>query len=302
MLKAVSRSSSFLWKKPENNSVLTKIHAAPKEALHTFLTSADTMELFNDRLVDSEVIYGTLVEVVAEKDGWSEVIVLDQASHQNEKGYPGFIPTADLTKVSADYGKAAGKISVIVPKADLKLADHTRPVPFGTVLDLSSETATEYLVNTPEGPGTISKAGSQKITAYQDSLTQRMIQLAEQFLDLPYIWAGTSGSGFDCSGFVYSLHRANGVLIPRDTPEQAEGGQHVAYEDALPGDLLLFAYEEGKGEVHHVGMYLGNDEMIHSQTPGSKVMKTKIAGSKYEPELTVVARYWTDEKINREGR
>ncbi|EFR98422.1 NlpC/P60 family protein, partial [Listeria ivanovii FSL F6-596] len=56
-------------------------------------------------------------------------------------------------------------------------------------------------------------------------------------------------------------------------------------------DLLFFAYEEGKGDVHHVGVYMGNDEMIHSQTPGSKVILTKITGSKYEPELCVISRH-----------
>lgn len=293
MLKAITASSSFLWKKPKTNAVLEKIQRHEKEELHTFLTSGDTMQLFDNRLVDSEVIYGTVVEVLEENDDWSKVILLDQASNQNEKGYPGFIPTQDLVKVSDDFGKREEKAAVILPEAELKFDTLSRSLPFGAILGVIAEEAENYLVETPEGSAKIAKKAVQKCDAYRDiSLTQRMIKLAEQFLDLPYVWAGTSGNGFDCSGFMYSLHRVNGILIPRDTPEQAEAGKHLAYEDALPGDLLLFAYEEGQGEVHHVGMYLGNDEMIHSQTPGSKVLKTKIAGSKYEPELTVVARYW----------
>ena len=133
---------------------------------------------------------------------------------------------------------------------------------------------------TPEGPAEISKTQAQRIDQGNSTTPRQLIEMAEQFLDLPYVWAGISSSGFDCSGFMYSLHRVNGILIPRDTIEQAQ-----------PGDLLLFAYEEGKGKVHHVGLYLGADEMIHSQTPGSKVMKTKITGSAYEPELAVVTRY-----------
>ncbi|MGB7460256.1 MAG: NlpC/P60 family protein, partial [Carnobacterium jeotgali] len=50
--------------------------------------------------------------------------------------------------------------------------------------------------------------------------------------------------------------------------------------------------EEGNGEVHHVGLYLGDDQMIHSQTPGSKVMITKLEGTTYQKELCAVRRFF----------
>ncbi|MFS1229420.1 C40 family peptidase, partial [Enterococcus lactis] len=166
---------------------------------------------------------------------------------------------------------------------------------FGTVLPLVGETADSYQVATPNGPATIAKAFAHVLSDTWAKLPEKIIALAEQFINQPYVWAGISGSGFDCSGFMYSLHRLHGILIPRDTIEQAQQAKTVPYSQAQPGDLLLFAYEEGKGEVHHVGLYLGDDEMIHSRTPGSRVMKTKITGSNYEPELAVVARYWQNQ-------
>lgn len=293
MKKAVISGTTFLWKKNEMNAVLEKIEAQPQEALHTFLTSEDTMQLYKDSLVDSELAYGTVVEVLSEKGGWSEVIVLDQPSSRNALGYPGFLRSKDLTEVAPDYIDAAEKVGVIHPSALLTFKERTRKVAFGTVLPLVETRDTDYLVLTPEGLASLEKNDAQPINKFLPAeRPERMIELAQQFMDLPYVWSGTTGCGFDCSGFMYSLHRVNGVIIPRDTPEQAEGGFHVVYDEAQPGDLLLFAYEEGKGVVHHVGMYLGNDEMIHSQTPGSKVMRTIISGSKYEPELAVVARYW----------
>ncbi|MFZ7151387.1 C40 family peptidase [Enterococcus gallinarum] len=292
MKKAVQAAMTFLWKQPQQNAVLTKINAQPLEAVHSFLSAADAMTLYEEDLVDSEILYGTVVEVVQEKEEWAEIIVLDQASNKNLRGYPGYVPSNVLTVIDEKYGLGKNqKVAVIKPTAVLQFKDHQRILSFGTLLDWLFEDAEWYHVMTPEGPAEISKTQAQRIDQGNSTTPRQLIEMAEQFLDLPYVWAGISSSGFDCSGFMYSLHRVNGILIPRDTIEQAQAGVQRSYEQAQPGDLLLFAYEEGKGKVHHVGLYLGADEMIHSQTPGSKVMKTKITGSAYEPELAVVTRY-----------
>lgn len=291
-MKAVIAATTFLWKKPESNDILKKIQQHAQRSLHDYLTKEDAMKLYDQRLVDSEILYGTLVKVSKESGEFSQVEVIDQAAKDN-KGYIGYVVTKDLINVISGYGQSAEKVSVITPTAALTFADGQRRISFGTILDLVSEKDKEYQVATPEGAAFIKKEESQKLTAYQGSqLPQRMITLARQFMELPYVWAGISGVGFDCSGFVYSLHRTNGILIPRDADDQAVGGKQLSYKEAQPGDLLFFAYEKGKGYVHHVGMYIGNDQMIHSQTPGSKVIITKIKGSKYEPELAAVSRYW----------
>lgn len=297
MKKAVQAAMTFLWKQPQQNDILTKINAQPLDAVHSFLTAADAMTLYEEDLVDSEILYGTVVEVVQEKEEWAEIIVLDQPSNKNPKGYPGYVPSNVLTAINENYGSGNQgnqnnlKVAIIKPTAVLQFSDYQRILSFGTLLDWLSEDTDWYHVMTPEGPAKISKAQAQRIDQENPASSQQLIEMAEQFMDLPYVWAGISSSGFDCSGFMYSLHRVNGILIPRDTIEQAQSGVQRSYAQAQPGDLLLFAYEKGKGKIHHVGLYLGADEMIHSQTPGSKVIKTTITGSAYEPELAVVTRY-----------
>src|SRR5690606_4768414 len=75
-----------------------------------------------------------------------------------------------------------------------------------------------------------------------------LVTTAKLFLGLPYVWAGTSGFGFDCSGFTYTIYKAHGITIPRDSSVQAIQGIPVKKEDLQKGDLLFFANNNGKGD------------------------------------------------------
>jgi cell wall-associated NlpC family hydrolase len=127
-----------------------------------------------------------------------------------------------------------------------------------------------------------------------------LVDSAKKFLRLPYLWAGTSGFGFDCSGFTYTVHRAHGITIPRDTVtrEQLEnpklaGGRAVRrYANLRHGDLLYFAYESGAGYIHHVGMYVGNGKMIHSPNPSRRVEIVNIDRSGWIKEYAGAIRYY----------
>lgn len=92
--------------------------------------------------------------------------------------------------------------------------------------------------------------------------------------------------------------KANGFIIPRDAADQATAGIEVDKDKAESwqvGDLLFFAYEEGKGRLHHVGIYYGNGLMIHSPTPGKAVEIIELAGTVHEKELCAVRRFTENE-------
>jgi cell wall-associated NlpC family hydrolase len=89
------------------------------------------------------------------------------------------------------------------------------------------------------------------------------------------------------------MHRSVGIRIPRDASDQATTGQLVEQNDLLPGDLLFFAYEEGKGRAHHVGIYIGNQEMIHSPDSRGVIEIVKLDDSyRLIKEHSVSRRYW----------
>lgn len=94
---------------------------------------------------------------------------------------------------------------------------------------------------------------------------------AKQMMGIPYLWGGTSWKGVDCSGFTRMIYLSQGILLPRDASQQVTEGQLIAtkideFSKLEKGDLLFFGRitPEGQEKVTHVGMWLGDNQFIHS--------------------------------------
>ncbi|GMA99282.1 NlpC/P60 family protein [Pelosinus sp. IPA-1] len=103
---------------------------------------------------------------------------------------------------------------------------------------------------------------------------------AKKFYDIPYVWAGSSPSGFDCSGFIYYIFNEFGILIPRMADEQFEMGLAINQSDLQTGDIVFFStYEPGPS---HVGIYIGNGQFIHASSAAGKVTITDLSKPYYQ--------------------
>jgi len=100
----------------------------------------------------------------------------------------------------------------------------------------------------------------------QDAIAQ-----AIDLLGIRYVRGGSlPESGFDCSGFVQHVFREGlGLVLPRSSVEQSKAGEAVRSADLAPGDLVFF--NTMHRTFSHVGIYLGNDQFVHSPRPGGQV-------------------------------
>lgn len=97
---------------------------------------------------------------------------------------------------------------------------------------------------------------------------------AKRSLGVPYRFGGTDNRGLDCSGLVQRAYARAGIPVPRTSQAQFEALPRV--DEARPGDLLFFATAGGR-KASHVGIYLGDGEMIHAPGRGRHVTTTTLA-------------------------
>lgn len=96
---------------------------------------------------------------------------------------------------------------------------------------------------------------------------EAIIASAHQLLGVPYLWGGMSAKGVDCSGLVRISAIMNGVLLPRNASQMIKCGIPVQLDQLQRGDLVFFgtaASDEKPMRVTHVGIYLGDNHIIHS--------------------------------------
>lgn len=118
-----------------------------------------------------------------------------------------------------------------------------------------------------------SSASKSVSNAPASSKGQAIVNEAKKYLGIKYVYGGSTPKGFDCSGLVKYVCAKNGISLSRTSAAQSKQGVTVSKSNLQPGDLLFFAKS---GRVHHVGIYIGNGQMIHAPHTGSYVKVDSI--------------------------
>jgi cell wall-associated NlpC family hydrolase len=213
---------------------------------------------------------------------------------------------------SADGANVVGRVAVVLVDNTPIHAGRDRyervlsVVPRGQTLAISGETSTEYAVlMIDHSLGYLPKTSVQILSnlravsdtpATLDTLGLRMVQSAEGYLGVPYVWGGNTRAGIDCSGFVRAVYAANGIDLPRVSGDQATVGYDVPHNVAAgdwtqwaPGDRMYFACHHPR--IDHTGMYIGNGLFIHASVGhNNQVAIDRVDNAYYSAHLVAVRR------------
>jgi peptidoglycan DL-endopeptidase CwlO len=122
--------------------------------------------------------------------------------------------------------------------------------------------------------GSLPGAKTTTLPVSGSSKGAKAVQIAMRYLGVPYVWAGASPRGFDCSGLVLYVYAQLGVSLPHSAAMQYNCGTHISRDQLEPGDLVFYGRP-----IHHVGIYVGNGRMIDAPHAGSVVQFSTINGA-----------------------
>lgn len=223
----------------------------------------------------TQALMGMPVRVL-ERDGWYRVQTPDR--------YIAWVHRVGIHPVTRKELEAWNRAEKVVVTAHYGFVYSSPDVKSQTVSDVVAGNRFRYegrkgaffAVSYPDGrKGYLPRSMAQTETEWRKGLKQdaaSIIATAKTLMGVPYLWAGTSSKGVDCSGFMRTTLFLHDIIIPRDASQQAYKGEHIDiasdFSNLQPGDLIFFgrkATPERKERVVHVGMYIGQGRFIHSQ-------------------------------------
>ena len=223
--------------------------------------------------------HGTQVEVLtAVENGWYQI------AHEGTTGY-----------VSGDYLTVDAAEAAALPVEELPTYVRITT----SALNVRSGPGTEYEKVGQLGMGTVAEAVAtldgwyqlesgyisaeyaQEIDPSQMGQGQAIADFALQFVGYPYVYGGSSPSGFDCSGFTSYVYKQFGYSINRTASAQLDNGYAVSMSELQPGDLVMFKKGSTSKRATHVGIYIGNNQFVHASTSSVGVIISSMSEAYY---------------------
>jgi cell wall-associated NlpC family hydrolase len=246
---------------------------------------------------DTQALLGDRVLVLAVRGSWAQVVVPDQPTPLDSRGYPGWLPVRQLSPTAPKSG--SGLATVVSRSTWLRTDDATTArvteVGYGTRLPVLGTAGSGSWVRVALPGGAVRRVSLSVVSRHAVGAPAvspsgaSVVRAAQSFTGLPYLWAGRSGFGFDCSGLTSLVYRVHGITIPRDADAQATRGMAVSAAQRSAGDLLFYATPSGY--VHHVSLHAGSGMMVQSPSTGKSVETIPVSTSSYAVEYAGARRY-----------
>ncbi len=249
-------------------------------------------------------------EVLAHAMESDTILVMEKA---NEKWYKvdyctiqGYVPVDSLT-VSSTYSQplAYGKVSLNSGTLNIRASASADSAQVGSMQNgsLLPLNGFENGWFKTEMFGVVGYVSSDYVTVVNgegrradepvvdtSNLEAQIVDYARQFLGTPYRYGGSSPSGFDCSGFTSYVYRHFGYSLSRSSADQLYDGRAVSQSEMRPGDIICFRAYGSSRPATHVGIYVGNNQYIHSPRTGDVLKITDLAYATQDKAIVGVRR------------
>ena len=231
--------------------------------------------------VDLETKYQNQVE--AERKAREEAAAQAAAKAASEKA------AADLAQKQAEQAGQAGQAAQ--PQETTPTPQEQAPQPTPGHQSTAQEPATtsqpepepEVSDDEDEAPTPAPAPEPAPAPSRSGSAASTAINAAMGYLGTPYVWAGESAAGLDCSGLTMVSYAAAGVELTHSSRVQYGEGSLVPLDAAQPGDLVFWSSDGSQSGIYHVAIYLGDDTMIEAPTFGMTVRVTSMRYSGIMP-------------------
>jgi peptidoglycan DL-endopeptidase CwlO len=195
-------------------------------------------------------------------------------AHALPAGAPAAAPAAAPGTVPADAVSAAGPLPTapaVAATVPLLAAPEKPASGGGTVLaaDLHQTDATQIAAlsrSVNMAAAAAEQAKKQSFILFGSPIAKSALSEARSKLGVPYVWGAAGPNAFDCSGLVQWAFKQVGVRLPRVAAAQSQVGTPVSRNNLRPGDLVFFY-----SPVSHVGIYIGDNKILHASEPGEPV-------------------------------
>jgi cell wall-associated NlpC family hydrolase len=194
----------------------------------------------------SQLLFGEVATILERRDNWLKIAV-------HHDSYEGWIDRKQVINIDEGEFDRIALIKSRQSEKELKLN-----TPWG-------------LISVYQGSPILSRDASFSIgnnhfswlEGIPSTTNESIAKTALSYFNAPYLWGGRTHYGLDCSGFIQTVFHQFGIELMRDASQQVQQGEQTTFEELSAGDVVFFASKE-TGNVIHVGIYLGEKNIIHA--------------------------------------
>lgn len=267
-----------------NISFIDSIQVLPTKALEGKTNAVITISVANLRSkpkhsseLATQATLGTPIKVLKKEGDWYYI--------QTPDNYLSWVDEGAITVMNdAVFNAWKATDKIIYTKTyghsynDDKESEIVSDLVAGNILEFVQQTDNHFIAAYPDGRIALLRADEAQQYSFwltKNPTKDSLVATSKKLMGVPYLWGGTSTKGVDCSGFTKTIYFLNGMVIPRDASQQVYTGKAIDsvknFKTLQKGDLLFFgrkATDSTKQKVVHVGMWIGNNEFIHSSGSG----------------------------------